>query len=104
LGAFSGGIGAYQDSRGNMLVRQEVADFIQARDGHAADPNSIFLTDGASVAVRMALNAMIRDNRDGVLVPIPQYPLYSASIQLYGACAQGRMAAAAALCCWGKGQ
>jgi len=33
----------------------------------------------------MALNAMIRDSRDGVLVPIPQYPLYSASIQLYGA-------------------
>lgn len=32
----------------------------------------------------MALNAMIRDSRDGVLVPIPQYPLYSAAIQLYG--------------------
>lgn len=45
---------------------------------------NIFLTDGASVAVRMALNAMIRDDRDGILVPIPQYPLYSASIQLYG--------------------
>lgn len=44
----------------------------------------IFLTDGASVAVRMALNAMIRDSRDGILVPIPQYPLYSAAIQLYG--------------------
>jgi hypothetical protein len=39
LAAFSGGIGAYQDSRGNMVVRQEVADFIKARDGFAADPN-----------------------------------------------------------------
>ena len=39
LGAFSGGIGAYQDSRGNMMVRQEVADFIKQRDGYAADPN-----------------------------------------------------------------
>ena len=45
---------------------------------------SIFLTDGASVAVRYMLNAIIRDNSDGILVPIPQYPLYSASIQLYG--------------------
>ncbi len=53
---------------------------------------NIFLTDGASVAVRMALNAMIRDARDGVLVPIPQYPLYSASIQLYGESSRrGRM-------------
>ncbi len=44
----------------------------------------IFLTDGASVSVRMCLNAMIRHERDAVLVPIPQYPLYSASIRLYG--------------------
>lgn len=44
----------------------------------------IFLTDGASVAVRMCLNAIIRNENDGILVPIPQYPLYSASIQLYG--------------------
>jgi aspartate/methionine/tyrosine aminotransferase len=34
--------------------------------------------------VRLALNAIIRDGNDGILVPIPQYPLYSASIQLYG--------------------
>ena len=27
---------------------------------------------------------MIRSEDDGILVPIPQYPLYSASIQLYG--------------------
>lgn len=45
---------------------------------------NIFLTDGASPAVRLALNAIIRDGNDGILVPIPQYPLYSASIQLYG--------------------
>jgi glutamate--glyoxylate aminotransferase len=40
--------------------------------------------DGASVAVRLLLNALIRDSADSILVPIPQYPLYSASIQLYG--------------------
>ena len=36
------------------------------------------------MGVRSCLNALIRDKRDGVLVPIPQYPLYSASIALYG--------------------
>lgn len=50
----------------------------------AASAQNIFLTDGASVAVRFILNAIIRDDRDGILVPVPQYPLYSASIQLYG--------------------
>jgi aspartate/methionine/tyrosine aminotransferase len=39
LEAFKGGVGAYQDSRGNPLVRQEVADFIGARDGVPANPN-----------------------------------------------------------------
>jgi aspartate/methionine/tyrosine aminotransferase len=38
----------------------------------------------------MCLNAIIRDERDGILVPIPQYPLYSASIQLYGERRAGR--------------
>lgn len=50
---------------------------------HATDANKIFLTDGASVGVRMCLNALIRDDRDAVLVPVPQYPLYSASVALY---------------------
>ena len=45
----------------------------------------LFLTDGASPAVRYMLNAIIRNDRDGILVPVPQYPLYSASIQLLGA-------------------
>lgn len=83
-GMFGGALGAYTDSRGNAGVRQEVADFIEQRDGYPANPEHIFLTDGASVAVRLLLNALIRDSADSILVPIPQYPLYSASIQLYG--------------------
>ncbi|KAF5832917.1 alanine aminotransferase [Dunaliella salina] len=79
-----GGVGAYTDSRGNDYIRKEIAHFIEARDGYPANPDHIFVTDGASVAVRMCLNALIRNSVDGVLVPIPQYPLYSASISLYG--------------------
>lgn len=79
-----GAVGAYSDSRGAMGVRKEVADFIQRRDGYPSNPGHIFLTDGASVSVRYVLNALIRDSNDAIMVPIPQYPLYSASIQLYG--------------------
>ena len=42
------------------------------------------MTDGASPAVRYMLNAIIRNDKDGILVPVPQYPMYSASIQLLG--------------------
>lgn len=84
LASFKGGIGAYTDSRGNPLVREEVAKFIEKRDGVPSNPDNIFLADGASVCVRLCLNAIIRNSNDGILVPIPQYPLYSASIRLYG--------------------
>jgi aspartate/methionine/tyrosine aminotransferase len=30
----TGGVGGYTDSRGNRTIREEVADFIQRRDGH----------------------------------------------------------------------
>jgi hypothetical protein len=50
-----------------------------------AAAQNIFMTDGASPAVRLCLNAALRSSSDGILVPIPQYPLYSASIQLLGA-------------------
>jgi hypothetical protein len=31
------GVGGYTDSRGNSAIREEVADFIQRRDGHRPD-------------------------------------------------------------------
>jgi len=79
-----GGIGAYSESKGAVFLRETIADFIERRDGHPSDPDNIFMTDGASPAVHMAINTLIRDRNDGILVPIPQYPLYSACIALYG--------------------
>jgi len=43
------------------------------------------MTNGASEGVRRALNLCLGKSNDGVLVPIPQYPLYSALIKLNGA-------------------
>lgn len=84
------GTGAYSHSKGVEVVRKEVASFIEARDGgHAADPEHIFLTDGASPAVQMGLKALIADETVGVMIPIPQYPLYSAAIALNGGRAVG---------------
>jgi aspartate/methionine/tyrosine aminotransferase len=31
---------------------------------------------GASSAIKSVLTAVIRDAKDGIMVPIPQYPLY----------------------------
>jgi len=80
----NGGTGAYSQSSGIGLILKDVAEFIARRDGYPSDPENIFLTDGASVAVQRILRLLIRDDKDGILIPIPQYPLYSATIELYG--------------------
>lgn len=80
----SGGLGAYSDSRGLPGIRKEVAEFIGRRDGYPSDPELIYLTDGASKGVMQILQTVIRGSGDGILVPVPQYPLYSAAISLYG--------------------
>ncbi|KAL0485418.1 alanine transaminase, partial [Acrasis kona] len=87
-GIDSGSTGAYTHSQGLPSIRKNVANFITRRDNiddpELINPDSIFLTDGASPGVQNGLKALIRDHNDGIMIPIPQYPLYSASITLCG--------------------
>jgi aspartate/methionine/tyrosine aminotransferase len=77
------GLGAYSESKGVRFIREAVAEFIHQRDGVSADPEAIFLTDGASKGVQTILKLLLTSPADGILIPIPQYPLYSATITLY---------------------
>jgi len=77
------GVGAYSESKGVRFIREAVAEFIYERDGIPVDPEAIYLTDGASKGVQTALRILISGTRDGIMIPIPQYPLYSATLTLY---------------------
>lgn len=61
-----------------MLIGLIVVIFV-GRDGFPSDPEHIFLTAGASAGVSQLLNVCLSPG-DGVLVPIPQYPLYTATL------------------------
>jgi alanine transaminase len=78
------GTGAYTQSAGIPFIRQAIADFISRRDNIPAAMNHILLTDGASKGAQAVLLALQTSPGDGVMIPIPQYPLYSASLALYG--------------------
>ncbi|KAK5999490.1 hypothetical protein QM012_005343 [Aureobasidium pullulans] len=78
-------VGAYSASKGAPGIRRSVANFIEKRDGFPADPENIFLSAGASGGVSTLLNVMCADANSGVLVPIPQYPLYTATLALLNA-------------------
>ena len=57
---------------------------IKERDGHDCNVEDLYLTEGASGAVKNILQILIRDEKDAILIPYPQYPLYSAAIALLG--------------------
>jgi aspartate/methionine/tyrosine aminotransferase len=84
------GMGAYTESAGFRFIREAVADFINRRDqvtesnGVCSDPDRIFLTNGASEGAKYILEMLISGPDDGVMIPIPQYPLYSAAIRKCG--------------------
>lgn len=86
----TGGAGAYTESKGELFIREAVAEFINTRDGFenaggmSSDPETIFLTNGASEGVRYLIDLLIGQSNDGIMIPIPQYPLYSASIKKAG--------------------
>ncbi|XP_027197526.2 alanine aminotransferase 2-like [Dermatophagoides pteronyssinus] len=81
-------VGAYSDSAGVEIIRRHVAEYIEQRDGCPSDWRNIILTSGASEGVKLIftlINSASTDNiQTGVMVPIPQYPLYSATCSELG--------------------
>ncbi|KAM4614331.1 alanine aminotransferase 2 [Discoglossus pictus] len=77
-------LGSYSASQGVNCIREDVAQYIERRDGGVpADPENIFLTTGASDGIASILKILVSGegkSRTGVMIPIPQYPLYSAAI------------------------
>ena len=84
------GTGGYSDSNGHEFIREAIAKFIDKRDdvvknnGVRSNPDNIFLTDGASEGAKNIIELLITNKQDGIMVPIPQYPLYSATIHRCG--------------------
>ncbi|CDO96247.1 unnamed protein product [Kluyveromyces dobzhanskii CBS 2104] len=83
LAKVGGSVGAYSQSQGVQGIRETVAQFITNRDdGEISYPEDIFLTAGASAGVSYILSILCKGQNTGVLIPIPQYPLYTATLAL----------------------
>ncbi|RSL62507.1 hypothetical protein CEP54_005708 [Fusarium duplospermum] len=80
-----GSVGAYSASTGVPAIRESVAKFIERRDGFPADPSKIYLSAGASSGVNTLLHTICANPNTGILIPIPQYPLYTATLTLLNA-------------------
>lgn len=73
----------YTDSKGLFAPRKSVVHYSQQK--HIADVSvdDVYLGNGASELITMSLNALL-DAGDEVLVPAPDYPLWTGSVSLAG--------------------
>lgn len=82
-------VGAYTDSAGLRIVRLAIADFITRRDdGVPCNVDDIYMTTGASGGIKTVMQLLLNASGEkpaGFMIPIPQYPLYSATISEYSA-------------------
>ncbi|HQS32963.1 pyridoxal phosphate-dependent aminotransferase [Polaromonas sp.] len=73
----------YSDSKGIFAARKAVMHETQKQGVAAVTLDDIYLGNGASELITMATNALL-DNGDELLLPMPDYPLWTAATSLSG--------------------
>lgn len=73
----------YSDSKGIFSARKAVMHYTQQQGIAGVTLDDIYLGNGASELINMATNALL-DNGDELLVPSPDYPLWTAAASLSG--------------------
>ena len=73
----------YTDSKGLFAPRKAVVHYTQEKHIHGVSVDDVYLGNGASELIVMSMNALLNDG-DEVLIPSPDYPLYTAAVALSG--------------------
>lgn len=73
----------YSDSKGLYSARKAVMQDCQLRGVNGVDVNDIYLGNGVSELIVMAMQGLLNDG-DEVLIPAPDYPLWTAAVSLCG--------------------
>lgn len=73
----------YTDSKGLHAPRRAVVNYTQEKQIKGVDVDDVFLGNGASELITMSLNALL-DAGDEILVPAPDYPLWTGAVSLSG--------------------
>ncbi|MFF1874694.1 pyridoxal phosphate-dependent aminotransferase [Streptomyces sp. CB03911] len=73
----------YGDSKGLLSARRAVVMHYEERGLHGLTVEDVFLGNGVSELIQLAMTALL-DDGDEVLVPAPDYPLWTASVSLAG--------------------
>jgi len=81
------GASGYSDSKGLFSARKAVMHYCQQKEIPGVGIEDIYLGNGVSELIVMAMQALL-DREDEVLVPMPDYPLWTAAVSLSGGTAR----------------
>ncbi len=74
----------YSDSKGIFQARKAVLQYYQQKGLRSAiDVNDVYIGNGVSELIVMAMQALL-NNGDEMLIPMPDYPLWTAAVNLSG--------------------
>ena len=77
----------YTDSKGLFAARKAIMHYTQQKKIAGVTIDDIIIGNGVSELIVMAMQALL-NNGDQVLVPMPDYPLWTAAVTLAGGTAQ----------------
>ena len=77
------GAAGYTDSKGLFAPRKAIVHYTQQKGVAGVGIDDVFIGNGASELITMSMNALL-NNGDEVLIPAPDYPLYTAAVSLSG--------------------
>lgn len=73
----------YSESKGMFTARKAIMQYCQLKGIKGVDVNDIYIGNGVSELITMSMQGLL-DNGDEILVPSPDYPLWTASVTLAG--------------------
>ena len=73
----------YTDSKGLFAPRKAVVHYTQEKSIPGVTVDDVYLGNGASELIAMSMNALLNSG-DEVLIPAPDYPLYTGVVSLSG--------------------
>ena len=74
---------AYSDSKGIFTARKAIMHYSQQKNIQGVTLEDIYTGNGVSELIVLAMNALLNDG-DEILVPAPDYPLWTAAVSLSG--------------------
>lgn len=73
----------YSNSKGIFSARKAIVHYCQTKNFPNVDVDDIYIGNGVSELITMSMQGLL-DNGDEVLVPMPDYPLWTAAVSLAG--------------------